>query len=46
MTHRAHLFEQGVVGAVQVELPQVIAVGKDEERLLVCKVRAQMRGFV
>lgn len=31
-----HLFEQRVVGAVQVELAQIVAVGEDQERLLIC----------
>lgn len=31
-----HLLEQSVVGAVQVELPQVVPIGKDEEGLFVC----------
>lgn len=31
-----HLLEQRVVGAVQVELPKVVAVGKDEEGLFIC----------
>ena len=30
----SNLFDQGVVGAVQVELPQVVTVGKDEVGLL------------
>ena len=29
-----HLFDQGVVGAIQVQLPQVVAVGEDQEGLL------------
>lgn len=43
--HRPHLFEQSVVRAVQVELPQVIAVSKYEERLLVCRGTIYMRGL-
>lgn len=31
-----YLFEQRVVGAIQVELPQVVSVGEDEEGLFVC----------
>lgn len=31
-----HLLKQCVVGTIQVELAQVVPVGKDEERLLVC----------
>lgn len=32
----SHLLEQCVVGAIQVEFPQVVPVGKDEEGLFIC----------
>lgn len=34
-----HLLKQCVVGAVQVELAQVVPVGKDEKWLLICRGR-------
>lgn len=34
-----HLLKQCVVGAVQVELAQVVPVRKDEKRLLICRGR-------
>lgn len=34
---RPHLFEQCVIGSIQVELPQVIAVSEDQEGLLICR---------
>lgn len=34
-----HLLKQCVVGAIQVELAQVVPVGKDEKWLLICRGR-------
>lgn len=34
-----HLLKQRVVGAIQVELAQVVPVGKDEKWLLICRGR-------
>lgn len=38
-TLEPYLDEQRVVGAIQIELPQVVPVSKDQERLNVCERR-------
>lgn len=45
-TCKSHLFKQCVVGAVQVELSQIVAVGKDQEGLLVCRELDDVLGEV
>lgn len=37
----SHLFDEGVVGAIQVELPQVVPVGEDQVRLLLCRQQSR-----